>query len=415
MNSFDSQTPPLATPRNDDEISDTASAPTTMTMTMTSTTTPIPTFDYMFHDAEDSSEDEVLVPERRDSKFLRFGELRGKERGNWFGGTSMKGSGCFVDDDGVAGRFVEGGADGDGDGGGDAASLNGSMVAVATASEVLTTRPATERTKGIMTVPLSQHLMGMKATPTPSEIGKTKSAGQSLRRVEARTVMPPTPRVTSRWHRAKLWFKGTPKRIRDAFARGEEGEVRWVDTSMTASSGSVDEGDEEARGRSRVSRHEEELSKMRKKATDSLRSVGSEDATDPEKQEEIAQNPHEASVNSDAQTLTTTPNDLSQEHQHISFATRSSPKLSASSLEPKAKRPPLPSKNRSYPDRQRSFRSGTPVGQDSRAKLWPKENQGCGRHRPKMRGAGFWNLGNQGGGRRGLKPRGTWKAKWRGF
>ncbi|KAE9969787.1 hypothetical protein EG327_010487 [Venturia inaequalis] len=405
------------------------SLPTTTTTTMASTT-PIPAFDYMFQGEEDSSGDEEdLDVEKRDSKVLRFDGVRVKERG------ALCEERAWVVD-----------------GGDDVASLCGSMAAVALASVVsvgvsgrvrggslrgqvvsgTSTSTLTEVFKGESVDLGLRRVRARVSTPSsPSEVFKGESVDLGLRRVRARVSTPPS---TGIWQSTKSWFRETPRRIRDTFSsrRGEEG-IGYSETVSTASSVSV-EGGEEERGRSRSSSREEEYYslpeeetlKVEEKARDSLGSVGGGDITSPNNEKEILEKQREASPSPSTPKLEPSPKNPPFTNQTVEEVkqhqpTRPPPKIS---FDPETQgvkrtkpevRKTKPEIKRCGPDRGRSFRSGTPPGQDSRVKLWPKENQGCGRRRPKMRGTWrgvFWPGGERG---RGVKPWGTWKAKWRGF
>ncbi|RDI83377.1 hypothetical protein Vi05172_g6711 [Venturia inaequalis] len=415
------------------------SLPTTTTTTMASTT-PIPAFDYMFQGEEDSSGDEEdLDVEKRDSKVLRFDGVRVKERG------ALCEERAWVVD-----------------GGDDVASLCGSMAAVALASVVsvgvsgrvrggslrgqvvsgTSTSTLTEVFKGESVDLGLRRVRARVSTPSsPSEVFKGESVDLGLRRVRARVSTPPS---TGIWQSTKSWFRETPKRIRDTFSSqtGEEG-IGYAETVMTASSMSVQEGDGE-RERSRSSSREEEYyslpeeetSKVEEKARDSLGSVGGGDNTSPDNEKESLEKQslekqslekqREASSSPSTPKLEPPPKNPPFTNQTVEEVKHQPtrpppPKISFDPETPEVKRTKLevrktkPEIKRCGPDRGRSFRSGTPPGQDSRVKLWPKENQGCGRRRPKMRGTWrgvFWPGGER---ERGVKPRGTWKAKWRGF
>ncbi|TID18497.1 hypothetical protein E6O75_ATG06573 [Venturia nashicola] len=158
----------------DTEISDTTLAPTTMT-----SDPPIPSFNYMFEGEEESSDDELPDPTKCDSKFLRFEDLRVKERGNYFEASFTQAMhGSLVDDARIACEFLQRETDAE------AASLHSSMTAgIALASTSIVHLPAATREERVLGAPVIGYSWSTKTTPTPSEIAKTKSAGQSLCRI----------------------------------------------------------------------------------------------------------------------------------------------------------------------------------------------------------------------------------------
>lgn len=294
-------------------------------MAVTSTSS-IPIFNNMANEGN-PFEKEFLVAQKRDSRMSTFGNMRAKEQGNWFGRASSGG---------MTGprrsKFIEGNMDDD-----SPSSLHGSMDAVATARmpEGKSCSNITGKRRMKLGVPQSEERLSTKLTPTPSEILKTKSANQSLKKVERVASPVPMPGPRGLWQRTKLWVKRTPKRICKVVPGLKNKGTAPIERISQVAMVRIEDETEEKRDSSPLSRsssHEEEdhpasltgeeTQTRRNQVDDFLDILGMKDTIDPHKRQELMKKAYEPPV----EPRVLTPDE--QEEVMESFRARFEPKKS---------------------------------------------------------------------------------------